>query len=41
MVAVFDVWGEDHDLKEYEPLRNDLAAHVYTDRGELLAPYVV
>jgi len=41
MVAVFDAWGETRNPTEHEQLRADLTAHVWSDRGELLAPYVV
>jgi len=41
MVAVFDAWGETRNPTEQEQLRADLTAHVWSDRGELLAPYVV
>jgi len=41
MVAVIDAWGETRNFTEHEQLRADLTAHVWSDRGELLAPYVV
>jgi len=41
MVALFDAWGETRSPTEHEQLRTDLTAHVWSDRGELLAPYVV
>jgi len=41
MVAVFDAWGETRNPAEHEQLRADLTAHVWNDRGEVLAPYVV
>jgi len=40
MVAVFDAWGETRNPTEHAQLRADLSAHVWSDRGELLAPYV-
>jgi len=41
MVAVFDAWGETRYPTEHEQLRVDLTAHVWSDLGELLAPYAV
>jgi len=41
MVAIFDAWGETRNRTDHEQLRADLTAHVWSDRSELLAPYVV
>ena len=41
MVAIFDAWGETRNPTEHEQLRADLTAHVWSDRGEMLALYVV
>ena len=40
MAAVFDAWGETRNVAEHEQLRADLTAHVWNDRGDLLAPYL-
>jgi len=37
MVAVFDAWGETRNPTEHENLHADLAAHVWSDRGTLMA----
>jgi len=39
MAAVCDAWGETRNVAEHEQLRADLNAHVWNDRGDLLAPY--
>jgi len=41
MVDIFDAWGETRNHTEHEQLRADLTAHLWSDHGELLAPYVV
>ena len=41
MVAIFDARGETLNPTDDKQLRADLTAHVWSDRGELLAPYVV
>jgi len=40
MAAIFDAWAETQNVQENEPLRADLTADIYRDRGELRAPYV-
>ena len=41
MVAIFHACGATRNPTEHEQLRADLTVHVWSDRGELLAPYVV
>jgi len=38
MVVVFDARGETRNPTEHENLRADLTAHVWSDRGTLMAP---
>jgi len=40
MAAVFDAWGETRNVAEHEQLRADITAHVWNDRGDILAPYL-
>jgi len=40
MAAVSDAWGETRNVAEHDQLRAELTAHVWNDRGHLLAPYL-
>jgi len=40
MAAVFDARGETRNADEHAYLRADLTAHVWSDRGDLLAPHL-
>jgi len=41
MPAVFDAWAETRNVAEHKQLRVDLTAHMWNDRGDLLAPYLL
>jgi len=40
MAANFDAWAETQNPAECESLRDDLAADIFRERGDLLAPYI-
>jgi len=40
MAAAFEAWGEARNADEHAQLRADLTAHVWSGRGDLLAPYL-